>query len=181
MSTPPVFEIRFPAYTSGGPPRCSPKSTLTGVVYLHIRQAMQASCLSLSLMGSERVSLAPESVNSTWTQAVAATKQRSIKKVYFNQCTVLWGDSKLRELGTLPAGIHMFHFSCEFPRVNYPQSRTTPEYEIKYALKAKLLNPRDARDCTIMSTAQPVAFVPETVAPLLHVPTEFGDAMARFA
>ncbi|KAJ1833159.1 hypothetical protein LPJ63_002971 [Coemansia sp. RSA 2711] len=180
MGSPPVFEIRFPAYTSGGPPRCSPKSTLTGVVYLHISKAMQASCLSLSLMGSERVLLAPESVNSARAPNVSAStaKQRVLKKVYFNQSTVLWGDSKLRALDTLPAGIHMFHFSCEFPRVNYPQSRTTPEYEIKYALKAKLLNPRDARECTVLSTSQPVAYVPETVAPPQPVSC---DAMARYA
>ncbi|KAJ2804491.1 hypothetical protein H4R20_002488 [Coemansia guatemalensis] len=60
----------------------------------------------------------------------------------------------------------MFHFSCEFPRVNYPQSRATPEYEIKYVLKAKLLNPRHARESSLMTTTQNVIFVPETLAPL---------------
>ncbi|KAJ2452799.1 hypothetical protein EV183_002697 [Coemansia sp. RSA 2336] len=183
MSTAPIFEIRFPAYTSGGPPRCTPKSTLTGVVYMHITSALRASCLSLSLLGSERVQMAPESVNHTQTPKTntPSAKQRTLKKVYFNQSTVLWGDSKLREQGTLSEGIHMFHFSCEFPRVNYPQSRTTSEYEIKYTLKAKLLNTRDARESTVMSTSQPVTYVPETIAPLLPISSEHGDAMARFA
>ncbi|KAJ1865312.1 hypothetical protein LPJ78_002800 [Coemansia sp. RSA 989] len=183
MSTAPIFEIRFPAYTSGGPPRCTPKSTLTGVVYLHIASALRASCLSLSLMGSERVQMAPESVNHTQTPKVntSSAKKNTLKKVYFNQGTVLWGDSKLREQGTLSEGIHMFHFSCEFPRVNYPQSHTTSEYEIKYTLKAKLLNTRDARESTVMSTSQPVMYVPETIAPPLPISSEHGDAMARFA
>ncbi|KAJ2612513.1 hypothetical protein H4S08_002667 [Coemansia sp. RSA 1365] len=181
-----VFEIRFPAYTSGGQPRCSPKSTLAGVVYLHITQELKASCISLSFMGSERISLAPASVNNTWTQSFSApaAKQRTAKKVYFNQSTVLWGDGKLRESGILPAGVHMFHFSCEFPRVNYPQSRATPEYEIKYVLKAKLMNPRQARESSLMTTAQTIAFLPETLAPLprqLTAGNEECDPAARFA
>ncbi|KAJ2247343.1 hypothetical protein GGH98_004076, partial [Coemansia sp. RSA 454] len=68
-----------------------------------------------------------------------------------------------------------------FPRVNYPQSRTTPEYEIKYVLKAKLLNSRDAHTSTILSMSQPIMYVPETVAPLLPVSAEHGDTLARFA
>ncbi|KAJ2082395.1 hypothetical protein H4R24_001631 [Coemansia sp. RSA 988] len=181
-----VFEIRFPAYTSGGQPRCSPKSTLAGVVYLHITQEVKASCISLSFMGSERILLAPASVNNTWSQGIPApaAKQRSAKKVYFNQSTVLWGDGKLRESGILPAGVHMFHFSCEFPRVNYPQSRTTPEYEIKYVLKAKLMNPQHARESSLMTTTQTVVFVPETLAPLprqLTVGNEQSDPAGQFA
>ncbi|KAJ2158483.1 hypothetical protein GGF46_003741 [Coemansia sp. RSA 552] len=186
MSTP-TFEIRFPAYTSGDAPRCGPKSTLAGVVYLHTTRPVRASCLSLGLIGSERISLAPASVNTTttWSQGVAVPegKQRSVKKVYFNQSTVLWGDGKLRETGSLPPGVHMFHFSCEFPRVNYPESRSTSEYEIRYALKARLLNPRDARECTQMAVSQDITYVPETVAPLLPEPTVVdGDhnSLARY-
>ncbi|KAJ1726986.1 hypothetical protein LPJ61_004830 [Coemansia biformis] len=177
-----VFEIRFPAYTSGGTPRCAPKSTLAGVVYLHITEPLQAACLSLSLVGSERISLAPASVNSAWPQTVtapAAAKPRSVKKVYFNQSTVLWGDGKLRESGVLPEGVHMFHFSCEFPRINYPQSKTTSEYEIKYMLRAKLLGPRDSREPTLMTAAQDVDYIPETVAQLL--PAHTDSAIARYA
>ncbi|KAJ2690094.1 hypothetical protein H4R19_006451, partial [Coemansia spiralis] len=183
----PVFEIRFPAYTSGGAPRCSPKSTLAGVVYLHISEPLYAACLSLSLAGSERISLAPASVNTAWAQAATsavtpvAAKPRSVKKVYFNQSTVLWGDGKLREAGVLPEGVHMFHFSCEFPRINYPQSRTTPEYEIKYVLRAKLLGPRNAPEPTLMTASQDVEYVPETIAPVPPPLTIAVSPTARYA
>ncbi|KAJ1723302.1 hypothetical protein LPJ53_002351 [Coemansia erecta] len=168
MHTPPMLEIRFPSYTSGGPPRCGPKSTLAGVVYLNIAEPLTASCLSLNLVGSERISLAPSSVNITTAVSSAVfPKERSVKKIYFNQTSILWGDSKLRTEGELAAGIHMFHFSCEFPRVNYPQSKTTAEYVIKYVLQAKLLNARSSRESTITTATQPITYVPETVAPII--------------
>ncbi|KAJ2830917.1 hypothetical protein GGI24_001776 [Coemansia furcata] len=201
MNTP-VFEVRFPAYTSGGPPRCSPKSTLAGVVYLHLQTPLQASCLSVNFIGTERISLAPPSANSGHWEGVAAAvaaatggshqmpamhmaKQRSIKKVYFNQSAVLWGDSKLRTGDWLAEGVHMFHFSCEFPRVNYPQSKRTSEYEIKYVIQAKLLGTRDSlSSCPILSAAQPITFVPETIAPLLRTistdPQYDEDVVARY-
>ncbi|KAJ2744725.1 hypothetical protein GGI20_002740 [Coemansia sp. BCRC 34301] len=191
-----VFEVRFPAYTSGGPPRCTPKSTLAGVVYLHLVRPLQASCLSVNFIGTERVFLAPPSANSGhWEGPPAASgapqmhmaKQRSIKKVYFNQSAVLWGDSRLRTVDWLAEGVHMFHFSCEFPRVNYPQSKRTPEYEIKYAVQAKLLGSRDSVSGSpiLSAAAQPIAFMPETIAPLLQSPASLDsrcedDGMARY-
>ncbi|KAJ2907782.1 hypothetical protein GGI21_003542, partial [Coemansia aciculifera] len=201
MSAAPVFEVRFPAYTSGGPPRCTPKSTLAGVVYLHLPMALQASCLSVNFIGTERISLAPPSANNShWgALATAATttvsgappmhtaKQRSVKKVYFNQSAVLWGDAKLRTVDWLAEGVHMFHFSCEFPRVNYPQSKRTSEYEIKYVIQAKLLGKRDMSPSSlpILSAApQPIIFVPETIAPLLSSAPSSADStddvMARY-
>ncbi|KAJ2384310.1 hypothetical protein GGI05_005051 [Coemansia sp. RSA 2603] len=81
--------------------------------------------------------------------------------------SILWGDSKLRTEGELAAGIHMFHFSCEFPRVNYPQSQTTAEYSIKYVLQAKLLNARTSRESIITTAAQPITYIPETIAPII--------------
>ncbi|KAJ2765992.1 hypothetical protein GGI18_006093, partial [Coemansia linderi] len=202
MSTP-VFEVRFPAYTSGSPPRCTPKSTLAGVVYLHLQTPLQASCLSVNFIGTERISLAPPSANSGHWEGVAAAvaaatggthqmptmhvaKQRSIKKVYFNQSAVLWGDSKLRTSDWLAEGIHMFHFSCEFPRVNYPQSKRTPEYEIKYLIQAKLLGTRDSLSGSpiILAAVQPITFMPETIVPLLSTAladSQYDDeAMARY-
>ncbi|KAJ2416486.1 hypothetical protein GGI10_000934 [Coemansia sp. RSA 2530] len=202
MSTP-VFEVRFPAYTSGSSPRCTPKSTLAGVVYLHLQTPLQASCLSVNFIGTERISLAPPSANSGHWEGVAAAvaaatggthqmptmhvaKQRSIKKVYFNQSAVLWGDSKLRTSDWLAEGIHMFHFSCEFPRVNYPQSKRTPEYEIKYLIQAKLLGTRDSLSGSpiILAAVQPITFMPETIAPLLSTTladSQYDDeAMARY-
>ncbi|KAJ2864934.1 hypothetical protein GGH94_002581 [Coemansia aciculifera] len=196
----PVFEVRFPAYTSGGPPRCTPKSTLAGVVYLHLLTPLQASCLSVNFIGTERISLAPPSANSGHWGGVAAAvaaatggtqqmpmmhmaKQRSIKKVYFNQSAVLWGDSKLRASDWLADGIHMFHFSCEFPRVNYPQSKCTAEYEIKYVIQAKLLGTRDFSSPILSAAAQPIMFVPETIAPLLTRPADpqyEDEVMARY-
>ncbi|KAJ2785127.1 hypothetical protein H4R18_000715 [Coemansia javaensis] len=166
----PVFEIRFPAYTSGRTPRCSPKSTLAGVVYLQLGEAQRAACLSLSLVGSERIRLAPESVNGAWAaaQGLGTAKQRTVKKVYFNQLAVLWGDSKLRMVDVLAPGVHMFHFSCEFPRANYPQSRTTAEYEIRYVLKARLLDAQGAAAtaAALLTATQEIEYVPETVAPV---------------
>ncbi|KAJ2784267.1 hypothetical protein GGI15_002316 [Coemansia interrupta] len=166
MHTPPMLEIRFPSYTSGGPPRCGPKSTLAGVVYLNIAEPLTASCLSLNLVGSERISLAPSSVNITTAASAVFPKERSVKKIYFNQTSILWGDSKLRTEDELAAGIHMFHFSCEFPRVNYPQSQTTAEYVIKYVLQAKLLNSRASRESIITTATQPITYIPETIAPI---------------
>ncbi|KAJ2253153.1 hypothetical protein GGI13_002863, partial [Coemansia sp. RSA 455] len=155
-----------------------------------------ASCLSVNFIGTERISLAPPSANSGHWEGVAAAvatatggtlpmmhmaKQRSVKKVYFNQSAVLWGDSKLRTSDWLADGIHMFHFSCEFPRVNYPQSKRTPEYDIKYVIQAKLLGTRDFGSPILSAAAQPIMFVPETIAPLL---TRLADpqceAMARY-
>ncbi|KAJ2459886.1 hypothetical protein GGF42_001185 [Coemansia sp. RSA 2424] len=112
-------------------------------------------------------------------------KQRSVKKVYFNQSAVLWGDAKLRAVDWLAEGIHMFHFSCEFPRVNYPQTKRTPEYEIKYVIQAKLLGARgDSLSCSpiLSAAAQPITFVPETIAPLLgSAPADSrDDVMARY-
>ncbi|KAJ2733493.1 hypothetical protein IW152_003044 [Coemansia sp. BCRC 34962] len=201
MSTP-VFEVRFPAYTSGSPPRCTPKSTLAGVVYLHLQTPLQASCLSVNFIGTERVSLAPPSANSGNWEGVAAAvaaatggthqmpamhmaKQRSIKKVYFNQSAVLWGDSKLRTSDWLAEGIHMFHFSCEFPRVNYPQSKRTPEYEIKYLIQAKLLGARDSLSGSpiISAAIQPIMFMPETITPPLSTTLadpQYDEPMARY-
>ncbi|KAJ1664087.1 hypothetical protein GGF38_003130, partial [Coemansia sp. RSA 25] len=192
----PVLEVRFPAYTSGGPPRCTPKSTLAGLVYLHLPMPVQASCLSVNFIGTERISLAPPSANSghwgTTSTAAAAgapqmhmAKQRSVKKVYFNQSAILWGDAKLRAVDWLAEGIHMFHFSCEFPRVNYPQTKRTPEYEIKYVIQAKLLGARgDSLSCSpiLSAAAQPITFVPETIAPLLgSAPVDSrDDVMARY-
>ncbi|KAJ1942437.1 hypothetical protein GGF37_003116 [Kickxella alabastrina] len=188
MSAPlPVLEIRFPSYTSGNSPRCGPKSTLTGLVYLKLAQTLQASCLSLNLVGSERISLAPESANTTANHISATaiahtTKHRSVKKVYFNQTAILWGDAKLRASNELTAGVHMFHFSCEFPRINYPQSQTTPEYTIKYVLQAKLLNARLACDSTIITAAQPIIYVPETIAPRTasHINGSRGEIAAPY-
>ncbi|KAJ2470790.1 hypothetical protein GGI02_002696 [Coemansia sp. RSA 2322] len=175
----PVFEVRFPSYTSGGPPRCTPKSTLAGVVYLQLYTQVQASCLSVNFVGTERISLAPPSANGCDRPATA--KQRSVKKVYFNQSAVLWGDPKLRATDWLASGVHMFHFSCEFPRVNYPQTKATPEYEIKYVLHAKLLGPRVQSACSpvLALASQPVLFVPETIAPLLGFDAECSLA-ARY-
>ncbi|KAJ1866649.1 hypothetical protein LPJ57_005964, partial [Coemansia sp. RSA 486] len=167
MNVPPMLEIRFPAYTSGKTPRCGPKATLAGVVYLNLTEAQQASCLSLNLVGSERISLAPDPTDHhKLSGASSMRKPKSVKKVYFNQTSILWGDSKLRATNHLAAGIHMFHFSCEFPRVNYPQSKATPEYVIKYVLQAKLLDPRTSpTDNVIATTVQPINYVPETILP----------------
>ncbi|KAJ2723693.1 hypothetical protein GGI07_002488 [Coemansia sp. Benny D115] len=173
MSLPPTLEIRFPSYTSGSAPRCGPKSTLAGVVYLNITEPTRASCLSVNFVGSERISLAPESIN---TISHTTPKTRSIKKVYFNQTSVLWGDSKLRQLEELPAGIHMFHFSVEFPRVNYPQSLSTKEYTIKYVLQAKLLGPRTTNEAAIATASQPVMYVPETMVPAASASYAFCDS-----
>ncbi|KAI9502420.1 hypothetical protein GGI25_004704 [Coemansia spiralis] len=162
MDTQATLEIRFPAYTSGAPPKCTPKSTLAGVVCLYLPTATTASCLSLSLIGTERISLAPPTY--------AHMKPRSVKKVYFNQSLVLWGDTKLLAQAVLPEGIHMFHFACEFPRANYPRSQSTSEYEIKYTVKAKLLCiPRDNQAFALLSASQAINFVPETIVMPLSV------------
>ncbi|KAJ2881278.1 hypothetical protein FB639_002651, partial [Coemansia asiatica] len=142
-----------------------------------------ASCLSLNLVGSERISLAPEPADQQQLYGASGMrKSKSVKKVYFNQTSILWGDSKLRASNQLAAGIHMFHFSCEFPRVNYPQSKTTSEYVIKYVLQAKLLNPRlsSAADNNVIATAvQPVNYIPEIISPAkTMLPSTFDQEIA---
>ncbi|KAI8323734.1 hypothetical protein GQ54DRAFT_327786 [Martensiomyces pterosporus] len=198
----PVFEIRFPSYTSGSNPRCGPKSTLTGVVCLQLSQAVHASCLSINLIGTEKILLAPPSIlaNSSWTSQTPAStcgsllpptqhqssRHRSVKKVYFNQTAVLWGDAKLRANSVLVEGVHMFHFSCEFPRVNYPQSKSTHEYEIKYMLQAKILSARDSEECLQMTASHIITYMPETISPLLLPPQARsevhvdGEVVARY-
>ncbi|KAJ2553521.1 hypothetical protein EV175_002910 [Coemansia sp. RSA 1933] len=159
-----ALEIRFPAYTSGAPPRCTPRTNLAGVVYLQLPKARAASSLILSFVGSECISLAPASVNSSSNNNsssaahVPAVRSRTMRKEYFRQTVVLWSG---KEVG---AGIHMFHFSCEFPRVNYPQSSTTDEYQIAYVFTADLA--RDDAQAPLLSASQTINFVPETVAPL---------------
>ncbi|KAJ1961848.1 hypothetical protein GGI12_003018, partial [Dipsacomyces acuminosporus] len=171
--TEPVFEIRFPSYTSGSTPRVGPKSSLSGVVYLQLPAPTQASCLCINLIGTEKILLAPPSLSSntgnnmiTQYSMITTTKQKSVKKVYFNQSTVLWGDSKLKTTDTLSEGLYIFHFSCEFPRVNYPQSKITSEFEIKYVLQAKLLCARNSPTSTHLATSHPILFEPITVSPL---------------
>ncbi|KAJ2763825.1 hypothetical protein IWQ56_004714, partial [Coemansia nantahalensis] len=51
---------------------------------------------------------------------------------------------------------------------------------IKYVLRAKLLGPRDSPEPTLMSVAQDIEFVPETVAPLLPVPATCPTARYAF-
>ncbi|KAJ2663827.1 hypothetical protein IWW48_001093 [Coemansia sp. RSA 1200] len=177
-----VLEIRFPAYTSGAPPRCTPRTSLAGVVYLQLAEAQAATSLRMQFVGVERILLAPSSVNSNAAR-VPMARSKQVAREYFNQSMELWsgrssGRGVEEQIGQLSAGLHMFHFSCEFPRVNYPQSSATEEYEIAYEFTAELLG-RPSSGCSgnnnqrkadteqpLLSAAQTINFVPETVAPL---------------
>ncbi|KAJ2752331.1 hypothetical protein H4S06_003953 [Coemansia sp. BCRC 34490] len=173
-----VLEIRFPAYTSGAPPRCTPRTSLAGVVYLQLAEAQAATSLRMQFVGVERILLAPSSVNSNAAR-VPAGRSKQVSREYFNQSMELWsGRGSDEQMGQLSAGLHMFHFSCEFPRVNYPQSSATEEYEIAYEFTAELLGRPSSGGCgssgprkahteqPLLAAAQTINFVPETVAPL---------------
>ncbi|KAJ2858798.1 hypothetical protein GGI22_003231 [Coemansia erecta] len=79
----------------------------------------------------------------------------------------LWSNAAGEE--RLAEGIHMFHFSCEFPRVNFPQSHAAEEYEIAYVFEAQLVGASQA-----LSASQTINFEPETVAPLPLEPKGLG-------
>ncbi|KAJ1954771.1 hypothetical protein EC988_002253, partial [Linderina pennispora] len=160
-----VFEIRFPTFTSGGLPKCGPKSTLPGVVYMQLTQPYPATAIAITFTGTERITLAPTSLTVNINPAYPhMTRQQSVKKVYFNQTAVLWGDPKFRQTSTLQPGIYAFHFSCEFGRVNYPMSKVADEYEIKYTLSARIIGSHGVRD-PLQTTTHNVIFVPETISP----------------
>ncbi|KAJ2508928.1 hypothetical protein H4217_008446, partial [Coemansia sp. RSA 1939] len=173
-----VLEIRFPAYTSGAPPRCTPRTSLAGVVYLQLAETQAATSLRMQFVGVERILLAPSSVNSNAAR-VPMGRSKQVAREYFNQSMELWsGRGSDEQMGQLSAGLHMFHFSCEFPRVNYPQSSATEEYEIAYEFTAELLGQpssgcggnngqrKAGTEQPLLSAAQTINFVPETVAPL---------------
>ncbi|KAJ1789507.1 hypothetical protein LPJ59_005332, partial [Coemansia sp. RSA 2399] len=154
-----AMEIRFPAYTSGAPPRCAPRTNLAGVVYLQLASVQAASSLQLSFAGTERIALAPASVNNN---NMHMARSRTAMKEYFKQTMELWSSAAAGE-ERLAEGIHMFHFSCEFPRVNFPQSHAAEEYEIAYVFEAQLVGASQA-----LSASQIINFEPETVAPLVE-------------
>ncbi|KAJ1973469.1 hypothetical protein H4R34_005064, partial [Dimargaris verticillata] len=139
-----VFEVRFPTYS--GVPKCRPDTTLSGVVVLKNSRVLAATALVLTFKGMERINTNPEMVtrDRTSSQSRLLASNQWIEQVYFQRETVLLGDMTQDETIYLEPALHMYHFTCNLPFMNYPSSVITAQFEITYTLTAKLLCPRES-------------------------------------
>ncbi|KAJ1963142.1 hypothetical protein IWQ62_003308 [Dispira parvispora] len=139
-----MFEIRFPSYS--GIPRCRPDTILTGVVLIKNTCSISPQSLVLCFRGVERINSGPV-INATDTSSTTtlATNQW-LEQVYFEKQTVLLGNEKGGDspICTIEPGLHLYHFACQMPLMNYPTSVRSPMFEILYTLVACLHCPDDA-------------------------------------
>ncbi|RKP38055.1 hypothetical protein BJ085DRAFT_30917 [Dimargaris cristalligena] len=134
-----VFEIRFPSYS--GTPRCRPDSVLAGVVMLKNTRTISAKSLILTFKGVERINSNPSfpTYNSPAAQQLASNQW--LEHIYFQRESILLGEGE--ESIFLEPGLHLYHFACSMPFMNYPSSIRSPQFEIVYTLTARLECPRD--------------------------------------
>ncbi|OMH84934.1 hypothetical protein AX774_g506 [Zancudomyces culisetae] len=186
-----LFKVRFPVYSSEVPV-CNPGTSLAGVVIVQNDMKLRIANITLSFRGNEKVVMAlktgevddeehpgasmmggsggyepnrssrehkqPSRIRKTQPKNV-----RAIKKEYFNKRILIsgkWDDED--EATTLNPGTHIFHFTSKFPKVNYPESAKTAEYNVSYYFEAELRYPRGSGLPSLIRSA-PIRFVPRVI------------------
>ncbi|KAJ1987508.1 hypothetical protein H4R33_002830 [Dimargaris cristalligena] len=124
-----LFNLRFPSYSST--PKCQPNSVLSGVVMIKIARPLELQRLSITVKGREKVALRLMTLPS----ANSIDDLQTLQKTYFrHEKTIV----DLSECKTLAVGMHLYHFTCIFPNVNYPASAREMHYAIEYFCSATL-------------------------------------------
>ncbi|KAJ1969011.1 hypothetical protein H4R34_006206, partial [Dimargaris verticillata] len=124
-----LFNLTFPSYTAT--PRCQPNSSLSGVVMLKIARALEMQKLTVTVKGRERVALSLITLPS----ANSIDDLQTMQRYYFKHEQTI---SERPAAGYLTPGLHLFHFSCNFPNVNYPGSMREMHYAVDYSCCATL-------------------------------------------
>ncbi|PVZ99274.1 hypothetical protein BB558_004695 [Smittium angustum] len=178
-----LFKILFPTNLTSIPV-CQPETSLSGVLSLETKKQIKASSIKLFLIGSEKVAIKPKSVfeikKSTITQKRGGqlADLKAIRRVYFKPKIVLWerksnnNDSE-KNTEVIEPGNYSFHFSIDFPLVNYPENLKTSEFDIGYKIEAAIFpltrNPQTYNsgksfELKPISTTAAIKFIPR-VAP----------------
>ncbi|KAJ1984466.1 hypothetical protein H4R33_004371 [Dimargaris cristalligena] len=150
MIQPPVLEVSL---LTGPDHIFHNNETITGAVKLKTYARFVARRIVLCFIGQEKVALSANS-----------NGDRCLKKVYYQQELVVWGD----QLGTyekvINPGTHCFPFNCQLPLMNYPGStsrsasadNTCPDFVIEYVFQAGV----ECRNAQVLSSVVPILYEP---------------------
>ncbi|KAJ1653761.1 hypothetical protein IWQ61_006183 [Dispira simplex] len=127
--------------------------TITGAVKFKTTTTLTAYRILVVFVGQERVAL-----------TVNTSSDRCLKKVYFRQELVLWGDQLGTQENTIQPGTHCFPFTCQLSSMSYPGSTssgnvvdaTCPEFIIEYVFQAAV----ECRETNVISPLVPIQYEP---------------------
>ncbi|KAJ1969371.1 hypothetical protein H4R35_006157 [Dimargaris xerosporica] len=136
MSGVEYIDIRFPAHV--GIPKCRPGESMTGVVFVNCAKKVSVRCLKLHFVGWERANAD--------VHREGQVQPKTYSQVYFHETENLVGHDNDTVEDILHPGVHLFHFTCTMPPLNFPVTTHSshlpcfpcPDYEVQYAMQAAL-------------------------------------------
>ncbi|KAJ1983394.1 hypothetical protein H4R34_001308 [Dimargaris verticillata] len=136
MSGVEYIDIRFPAHV--GIPKCRPGESVAGAVFVNCAKKVSVRCLKLHFVGWERVNVD--------VHREGQTQPKTHSQVYFHETENLVGHDTNTIEDILHPGVHLFHFTCTMPPLNFPVTTHSshlpcfpcPDYEVQYAMQAAL-------------------------------------------
>ncbi|KAJ1655053.1 hypothetical protein IWQ61_005128 [Dispira simplex] len=149
-----LFNVTFPSYTST--PKCQPNSVLSGAVMLKLEGTLEMQKLTVTIKGQEKIAFSLMNLPSAKSIDDLQTAQRT----YFKHEQAILEP----EQGTiLQPGVYLYHFTCNFPNVNYPATVREMHFAVQYSCCSTLYT--TMHKCHTME-------LPITFEPLLELPPE---------
>ncbi|KAJ1926068.1 hypothetical protein IWQ60_004113 [Tieghemiomyces parasiticus] len=141
-----MLKVSFPSYT--GSPRCQPNGALSGAVMVKCEESVNLQQLNVTVRGREKVAV---SLNTPAT-AYCVDDLRTVSRPYFQlEKPILSPEDRQ---GPLAPGLHLFHFICHFPNVNYPPTTRDMFFSVDYFCGATLTT----SDREYQATEVPIVF-----------------------
>ncbi|KAJ1979501.1 hypothetical protein H4R35_001491 [Dimargaris xerosporica] len=152
MAPPPTVEVSL---LQEADHQYSNSDWITGAVIFKTYYPIYACRIVLSFVGQEVVGLRAN-----------LAKDRCLRKVYFRQDLVVWGDQLGAVESMIPTGTHIIPFNCQLPALNYPASTYSrsrydggtpqPSFSIDYSFQAVV----EARGFQCTSPVVPIWYTP---------------------